>query len=108
MLYDGRASGPGYITTTLYLVNENTTFSNVEIDVVDTYNNLLRTVNLSFTPLSSQLLTLHVISQETIGTAGTLIIKGQTNGGPAYITATALRIDPSNSFAPVRAWVPGP
>jgi hypothetical protein len=48
MLYDGRMSGVGYITTTLYLVSEATTSANVFIDVLDSNNELLRTVPLTF------------------------------------------------------------
>jgi hypothetical protein len=101
MLFDGRNG----LTTVLYLVNENTTTSQVAIDIVNANNTVLRTVNLTFAGLSSQILTLHVLSPETIGIQGTLVIRG-LNG--ALMTATALRINPSNSFTPLRAFVPAP
>jgi len=103
MLFDGRNG----ITTTLYLVNESTTPSGAAIDVFDTGNNLLGTANLVFGALSSQILTLHVLAPETIGIQGTLVIRSQSGGG-ALITATALQINPTNSFTPLRAFVPAP
>jgi hypothetical protein len=102
MLFDGRNG----ITTTLYLVNESTTPSGAAIDVFDTGNNLLGTANLVFGALSSQILTLHVLAPETIGIQGTLVIRSQSGG--ALITATALQINPTNSFTPLRAFVPAP
>ncbi len=101
MLFDGRS---GY-STVLYIVNENTSFSNVAIDVVDPGNRLVRTVNLSFGPFTTQILTLGSLVPETLGIQGTLVIRGQNSNG-ALITVTALRINPSNSFTPVRAWIP--
>jgi len=101
MLFDGRNG----LTTVLYLVNENTTTSQVSINMLDANNNILRTVNLTFPALSSQILTLHVIAPETIGIQGTLVIYGQNPTG-VLVTATGLRINPSNSFTPLRAWIP--
>jgi hypothetical protein len=101
MLFDGRNG----LTTTMYLVNENTSASQVAIDIVDSNNTILGTVNLTFPGLSSQIFTLHVLAPETIGIQGTLVIHGQNSSG-FLMTATALRIDPSNSFTPVRAFVP--
>ena len=72
MLFDGRASGNSYITTSLYLVNEALTATTVSIDVVDPNNRLLQTINLPFASLSSQILTLHAIAPETIGIVGKL------------------------------------
>lgn len=51
----------------------------------------------------SQILTLHAVAQETIGKQGTMLIRAATG----QLVATALRINPSNSFTPVRASVPG-
>ena len=104
MLFDGRNGN----TTVLYLVNGNTSSSQVLIDVVDVSNRILRTVSLSFAPLSTQILTLHVLSQETIGIQGTLVIRGSNLSQTAFITATGLKINPSNSFTPIRAFVPAP
>jgi hypothetical protein len=101
MLFDGRNG----LTTVLYLDNENTTTTFVSIDIIDDANRLIRTISLTMPSLTSQILTLHVLSQETIGIAGTLAIRGQNNNSTALITATALRINPTNSFTPVRAWV---
>lgn len=100
MLFDGRNG----ITTLLYLVNENTTPSVVSLDVINVANQVIRTVTLNLVGLESQLLTLHVLAQETIGIQGRLAIRGQNSAG-ALITATGLRISPSNSFTPLRAFV---
>ena len=101
MLFDGRNG----LTTVLYLVNENTSTSQVALDIVGPNNLILRTVSLTFASLSSQILTLHVLAPETIGIQGTLVIHGQNPSG-LLITATALRINPSNSFTPLRSFVP--
>ena len=103
MLFDGRNG----LTTALYLVNESTTLTQIAIDVVDTNNRILRTVNLTFAGLSSQIQTLHVLAPETIGIQGTLVIRA-LSGAQAFITATGLRINPTNSFTPLRAFVPAP
>ncbi len=103
MLFDGRNG----VTTTLYLVNETLAPTTVLMDVVDANNNLLRTVPISMNTRESQILTLHVLSPETIGIEGTLAFHG-TSTAPVLIVATALRIDPSDSFTPMRAFVPSP
>lgn len=100
MLFDGRNG----FTTTLYLVNESTSTSQLAVDIVDSSNRLLRTVSLTFPALGSQILTLHVLAPETIGIQGTLVIRGLNSGG--LFTATGLRINPSNSFTPLRGFVP--
>ena len=100
MLFDGRNG----LSTVLYLVNESISTNQVAIDVVDVNNRILRTVNVAFTGLSSQIMTLGAIAPETIGIQGTLIIRGQ--GSTGLVTATGLRINPSNSFTPLRAFVP--
>ncbi len=99
MLFDGRNG----VTTTLYLVNDSTAATVVSLGVRDTSNNLIATVPVPMNGLTSQILTLHVIAPQTIGIQGTLVISGQNN---ALITITALRINPTNSFTPVRAFVP--
>ena len=105
MLWDYRNG----LTETLYLVNENTTSTTVFLDFRDTNNQLLTTVPVPMTSLSSQILTLHVIAPGIVGLQGTLVIRGQNSAGSlALITATALRINPSNSFTPMRSFIPAP
>jgi hypothetical protein len=108
MLFDGRK---GFVTL-LYLNNENTAPTTAIIEVRDTSNNLLRTVTLPLGPLASNLPVLSDIAPETIGIEGTLVLKGVTSdkgtNGVALLTFTALRINPTNSFTPVRAFVPAP
>ncbi len=103
MFFDGRNG----LTTLLYLINNNVTSSTVAIDIRNYDDQLVSTVNLTFRPLESQLLTLHVLASKTIGIQGTLVIRGQNSSGAA-ITATGLRINPTNSFTPLRAFVPAP
>jgi hypothetical protein len=100
MLFDGRN---GY-TTVLYLVNANPAAAGVSIEVVDANGTIRRTVNLTMRQLESQLQLLHVIAPETVGIQGTLVIRAQARD--SFFVATALRINPSNSFTPQRAWVP--
>lgn len=98
MLWDHRNG----VSTVLYLVNESTTASSVTLDFTNTANQLVRSVGVTLPALGSQILTLNALAPETIGIQGTLAIRG----GAAFITATALRINPSNSFTPMRAFVP--
>jgi len=98
MLWDHRDG----VSTVLYLCNESTTSSTVTLDFTNTANQLVRSVTVQMSALGSQILTLNSLAPETIGIQGTLAIRG--NG--AFITATALRINPSNSFTPMRAFVP--
>jgi len=100
MLFDGRNG----LTTVLYLVNESTTANLISIDVIDANNRTLRTIPISFVAIGSQILTLHILAPETIGIQGTLRIRGQDSA--SLVTATGLRVNPSNSFTPLRAFAP--
>ena len=100
MLFDGRKGS----TTTLYLVNESSSSTTISIDVVDSNNTLLRTVAIPFYGLQSQIITLHSIAPESIGVLGSLTIR--TPSSKILATATGLRLTPSNSFTPLRAFVP--
>lgn len=93
-------------STVLYLVNENLSPSTVTLDYRNTANQVIRTLTVTLPSLGSQILTPHVLAPETIGLHGTLVIRGVNSGGMALITATALRINPTNSFTPMRAFVP--
>lgn len=100
LLFDGRDG----VTTLLYLVNPTTTDSGVFLDIIDSTNKILRTVNLTTKARESQLLMLHSLSSETIGIQGTLVLRAQDTR--ATMVVTGLRITPSNSFTPIRAFVP--
>lgn len=103
MLWDNRSG----LTNFLYLVNENTSTTSVSLDFMNAVNQIIRTVNVSIPGLGSQLLTMHVIAPEIIGRQGTLVIRAtNSRGSVGLITATALRINPTNSFTPIRAFVP--
>ena len=101
MLWDHRNG----LSTVLYLVSENTTTTTVSLEFLNTSNQIISTVNVTLPSLSSQIITLNTLVPATNGIQGTLIINRQNNAG-ALVTATALRINPSNSFTPMRAFVP--
>jgi hypothetical protein len=102
MLWDHRNG----LTTVLYLVNENSTKTSISLTFTDTSNRLIRTVNVTLPALGCDIETLNSLVPETSGKQGTLAISGQNSSGTAFVTATALRINPSNSFTPMRAFVP--
>lgn len=99
MLFDGRNG----LTTVLYLANFDTATA-LTMEVRNFNNQLLRTVPITMPNSSSQILTLNELSPETLGIQGTLIFKVTTPS--AYITVTGLRINPSGSFTPLRAFIP--
>lgn len=103
MLWDGRNG----ITTVLYLVNNSLAQTTVLLDLFDVDNQLIRTVTVPMDSFTSQILTLHVLAPETIGIQGTLVVHGQSTAA-VFITLTALRINPSNSFTPMRTFIPAP
>lgn len=111
MFFDGTSTAVGPITTTLYVVNNSINPATMTMEVRDPNNNLADSAVFTFTGRGSQIQTLHALCPGSIGIAGTLIFRVTSTdpsiGGPSLITATALRVDPSNSFAPVRSWVPG-
>ena len=100
MLFDGRAG----VTTVLYLVNSTTTAQTVNIDIYDVNNRLLRTVPIPMQNSASLILSLHGdLAPETVGIQGTLLIR---SGSTLPVTITGLRINPSNSFSSMRAFIP--
>jgi len=100
LLFDGRIG----FTTLLYLVNPTEMDTGVTLDIVNTSNRVLRSLNLTLRAGESQLQTLHALSAETIGIQGTVVIRALNSR--AFLVATGLRITPSNSFTPIRAFVP--
>jgi hypothetical protein len=99
MLFDDRNG----ISTALYLVNENTSSTAVSLDFMNPANQSIEAVNVPMPSLGSQILALDVLAPGIIGLQGTLVI----NGGPSgLVTATALQINPTDSFTPMRAFVP--
>ena len=104
MLFDHRT---GY-STVLYLINLNSTSTTVELEFRGTGNQLIKTVSVTLQNAESQIVSPHALAPETIGLHGTMIIRGTNEATRALIAATALRINPSNSFTPMRAFVPRP
>lgn len=67
---------------------------------------LIDTVELEMTD-GALILTPHAMVPETIAKHGTLIIRAENAEDPfPLVVATLLRINPSNSFTPVRAFTP--
>jgi hypothetical protein len=101
MLFDDRNG----ISTLLYLVNENTSPTVVSLEFLNPGNQLIETVNVTMQALGSEILTLDAVAPEIIGLQGTLVISAGSTG---LITATALQVNPTNSFTPLRAFIPSP
>jgi hypothetical protein len=103
MLWDHR----NFASTVLYLVNDNSTATTVTLNFLNGINQVIATQTVTLNTLESQILTLPSIAPATVGLQGVLEIRGQNSTGQvALITATALRINASNSFTPIRAFVP--
>jgi len=102
MLWDHRNG----LTTTLYLVNENTTSTTVTLTCTNPLGQTIGTYTLTLPSLASQILALHAVIPASIGQSGGLTISGSNSSSVALITATGLRINPSNSFTPLRAFIP--
>ena len=96
MLWDHRN---GYWTV-LYLVNDNGSPATVSLEFRDYVNKTIGTYSLTMPGGGAQIMKLHEIMPQTIGTYGNLIIRGQN-----AVVATGLRITPSNTFTPIRAFV---
>lgn len=97
LLFDGTN---GY-TTTMYVNNTSTSSTTVAMDVRDTNNNILTTVNFPLAASGSSIFSLHSLAPQTIGVLGTLVLRSQS-----LIVATGLRVNPTNSFTPLRAFIP--
>jgi hypothetical protein len=99
MLFEGRNG----FTTTLYVANAGIVPTTVNMAVYDVNANLVANVPIALPASGSQILTLHVIAPQTIGIQGTLSFTSSQT-----VTITGLRIDPSNSFTPLRTFIPHP
>jgi len=94
------------LATILYLVNSNTTSTSVSLEFYNTSNQLIAKTTGVLKTFESQILSVNSLLPATVGLQGTLVIRGQNNAGFALVTATGLRINSSNSFTPMRAFVP--
>ena len=97
MLFDHRAG----LETVLYLCSASTSPMTVALDFRDIHNQLVFSGTVNLAAAGCQILNLNVAAPPTNGIQGTLSIRGS-----GLVTATALRINPSNSFTPLRAFVP--
>jgi len=102
MLFDHRN---GY-SSVLYLINLNTSATTAEIDFRSPTNASIRTIQVSLQSAETQILTPHALAPETIGLQGTMVIRAVNAATRGLITATGLRVNPSNSFTPIRGFVP--
>jgi hypothetical protein len=100
MLWDNRNGFSGV----LYVVNNQTSAATAIIDFYSTTGRLLKSASLPFVGLGSQILTIASIAPETAGQQGFMVIHGAISTN--LFTATAIRINPTNSFTPLRAFVP--
>ena len=102
MLFDDRNG----ISAVLYLVNENTSSMTASLQFLNAANQVIQTVSVPMVSLGSQILTLDTIAPAIIGLQGTLVINSGSSN--LVLTATALQINPTNSFTPLRAFIPSP
>ena len=102
MLFDDRNG----ISTVLYLVNENTSSITASLQFLNAANQVIQTVSVPMVSLGSQILTLDAIAPAIIGLQGTLVINSGSSN--LVLTATALQINPTNSFTPLRTFIPSP
>jgi hypothetical protein len=87
-------------STVLYLVNAGNDANGVSLDFWDTRNRLVRSVPVDLPGGGARILSLHALAPETLGLQGTLVIRPSN-----LVVATGLRINPSNSFTPLRTFV---
>ena len=102
MLFDGTN---GY-TTTMYVTNTSINPTTAFMDVVSVTNNLITTVPITLAASGSTIFTLHVMAPQTIGILGTLVFRSPSSS--VLLTVTGLRVNPTDSFTPLRAFVPHP
>jgi hypothetical protein len=102
MLFDGTN---GY-TTTMYVTNASINPTTATMDVMSVNNNLITTVNIPLPASGSTIFMLHVLAPQTTGILGTLVIRSPSSS--VLLTVTGLRVNPTNSFTPLRAFVPTP
>jgi hypothetical protein len=88
----------------MYVTNTSLSPTTAAIDVMSTTNNLITTVNMPLAASGSTIFTLHIVAPQTIGILGTLVIRSPSSS--VLLTATGLRINPTDSFTPLRAFVP--
>jgi hypothetical protein len=104
MLFDHRNG----FSTVLYLINSNSTPTTVELEFRGTGNQLIQSASVSLQSGEAQIVSPHALAPDTIGQLGTMVIRGTNAATRALVVVTGLRINPSNSFTPLRAFVPKP
>jgi hypothetical protein len=95
------------LSTLLYLVNPNSSTTNVTLTFVNQMVQKISTQTVTLPAFGSQIINLNALVPATIGLQGSLEIEGVNGtGNPVGLVATGLRINPTNSFTPLRAYVP--
>lgn len=104
LLFDNRSG----FSTVLYFVNPTNSALDISVDVLNADGERVRLLERSEFPLlGSEIASLHALAPETIGIQGSLVIRASDGGGtPPPFVATALRINPTNSFTPLRTVTP--
>lgn len=99
LLFDHR---DGY-STYLYVVNWDTAPAFPEIQIYDDFGELIATIeDITLPPEGSTLINLHVEVPETLGHYGAIVVTSPD--GEDLFLVTALRLNPTNSFTPVRGF----
>ncbi len=102
LLWDHRAG----FATTLYLANANNSPTTVTLDFRDPLGSQIVSDIIYLPAAGSRIVYLDVWAPETLGYNGTMLIRASNSYGEVpLVTATALRINPSNSFTPLRTYV---
>lgn len=92
--------------TTLYLANANNSPTTVTLDFRDPSNGQILSDFIVLPAAGTRILYLDVWAPETLGYNGTLLVHATNAFGEVpLVTATALRINPSNSFTPLKTYV---
>lgn len=103
LMFDHRGGN----STVLYLVNANTSTTAVAVDLLNPQGQLVKRLEFSMGASTSRIETVHALAPETLGQHGVMVVRAANSVAPLpQVVATALRINPSNSFTPLRAYVP--
>jgi hypothetical protein len=102
MLFDHR----DWFSTVLYLTNTNNSPTTVSLDFRDPTNDQLDFGAITLPALGTRIVYLDDFAPDTIGYHGTMLIRASNAFGEVpLVVATGLRINPSNSFTPLKAYV---
>lgn len=101
MLWDSR----GGFSNVIYLVNHNVVADTAQLDMYSSSAQLIQSISVRLPGLGTQFFTLSALASAIQGQQGTMVIHGPNAN--SLFTVIGLRINPSNSFTPERAFIPG-